>query len=259
MKKVVTMCVVFMGLFLFSGISGALGDEITVKGNITIDEKELSEIIKKVIKENPKLILETINAYAKKEKKEKQKKQLEMSFKKRIKDIDVSDKNPSKGPKDAAITLIEYTDFECPYCAKGSKTLKKVMKKYPEKVRVIFKNNPLDFHEQAMPAATAALAANRQGKFWEYHDLLFENSSKLSEELLVKFAEQLKLDMKKFDEDRNSGEIADQVESEKAEAKKNKLRGTPTFVANGVVIRGAQNLKYFSKVIDRLLAEKKQK
>ncbi|MDM8551787.1 thioredoxin domain-containing protein [Desulfobacterales bacterium HSG2] len=259
MKKVVMMIAVFTGLFFFSGISGVIGGEITVKGNITIDEDELRKIIKKVIRENPKLILETINAYAKKEKREKQKKQLESSFKKRIKDIGVSDKNPSQGPKDAAITLVEYTDFECPYCSKGARTVKKVMEKYPEKVRVVFKNNPLDFHEQAMPAAKAALAANRQGKFWEYHDLLFENSSKLSEELLVKFAEQLKLDMKKFDDDRNSPEIADQIESEVAEAKKNKLRGTPTFVANGVVIRGAQKLNYFSKVIDRLLSEKKQK
>jgi len=97
------------------------------------------------------------------------------------------------------------------------------------------------------------------GKFWEYHDLLFKNSSKLNEELFVKLAKDLKLDMEKFDKDRNSDEIAEQVAFEKAEAESHKLRGTPSFLANGIVIRGAQNLGYFSKVIDRLLSEAEKK
>ncbi len=255
MNKIATSVIVCAGILLFS-VMAAIADDMTLNGKVTIDENELREVIKKVIKENPKLILNTINTYVKDEKQRKREEQLESSFKNPIKDIVATDANPSVGPKEAVITIVEYTDFECPYCSKGAKTVKKVLKKYPEKVRLVFKNNPLDFHKQAIPAARAALAANRQGKFWEYHDLLFKKSSKLSEDQFVKFAKKLKLDMEKFDKDRKSPEIAKQVLSEMAEAKKHGLKGTPTFVVNGIVIRGAQKLDYFSRVIDRLLEEK---
>lgn len=242
--------ILFTGIILFSLAPAMAAAEAP------IDEDKLREIIKEVIKENPKLMLDTINDYIKEQKKKKQVEQLESSFKNRIK-LEVSENNPSKGPEDAAITLIEYTDFQCPYCDRGAKTVKDVMKKYPGKIRLVFKNNPLNFHKQALPAAKAALAANKQGKFWKYHDLLFKNSSKLNEDMFVKFAENLKLDIETFNKDRASGEIADQIDAEIAEAEKHKMKGTPSFAANGVVIRGAQSLDYFSKVIDRLLEEKK--
>jgi protein-disulfide isomerase len=244
------------GVIFFTALTVPAG-EVAIDGKVSIDEDKLREIIKQVIKENPKLIYDTINDYAKEQKKQKQVQQLESSFKNRIKDIAVNAGNPSRGPKDAAITIIEFTDFQCPYCARAANTVEDVLQKYSGKVKLVLKNNPLDFHKQAKEAAAAALAANKQGKFWEYHDLLFKNSSNLSEEMFVKFAQELSLDMEKFDNDRNSDEIAAQVESEKKEAEKHNLKGTPSFVANGVVIRGAQSLDYFSKVIDRLLAEKK--
>lgn len=259
MKKIVSGFIVFTGVVILFSAMTAIAGEIAIDGKVTIDDDKLREIVKEVIKDNPKLILDTINAHVKKQKKEKQGKQLEASFKNPITDIVAEPHNPSKGAENALITIIEYTDFECPYCSKGVKTVNQVLKKYAGKVKLVFKNNPLDFHKQAVPAANAALAANKQGKFWEYHDLLFKNSSKLNEELFVKLAKDLKLDMEKFDKDRNSDEITDQVELEKAEAESHKLRGTPSFLVNGIVIRGAQNLGYFSKVIDRLLSEAEKK
>ena len=94
----------------------------------------------------------------KKQQEEQRKRALEASFKNRIED-EISDDCPTKGPSDAPITIIEYTDFQCPYCAKGAKTLDLVLQMYPNKVRAVFKNNPLGFHKQALPAARAALAA----------------------------------------------------------------------------------------------------
>ncbi|QTA90475.1 thioredoxin domain-containing protein [Desulfonema magnum] len=257
MKKMLMKFMAFMGLILFSAAATSAG-EVAIDGKITIDEDRLREVIKEVIKENPKLIYETINAYAKHEKKRKLAERLESSFKNRINGLTVDEKiNPVMGSKDAPITIIEFTDFQCPYCSRAARTVERVLKKYPGKVRLALKNNPLDFHKQALPAASAALAANKQGKFWEYHDLLFKNASDLNEEMFVKFAEDLSLDVEKFNKDRNSDEIIVQIEAEREEAEKYKLKGTPSFVANGIVIRGAQKIDYFSKVVDRLLAEKK--
>jgi len=255
MKKMLMKGIVLTGV-LFFGIVTAHAGEITIDGKITIDEDKLREVVREVIKENPKLIMDTLNEYMAEQKKKSEEQQFEASFQSRIKDIPVDDSSPARGKKDAAITLIEYTDFQCPYCEKGSKTVEELLKKYPDQVKVIFKNNPLDFHKEAASAAKAALAAHKQGKFWEYHDLLFANASKLNEEIFVKFAQDLKLDTEKFNKDRNSDAISDQIEIEKMDAAERKLTGTPVFIANGVVIRGAKSLDYFVKVVDRLLSEK---
>ncbi|MCK5508185.1 MAG: thioredoxin domain-containing protein [Desulfobacterales bacterium] len=227
---------------------------------LTISKEEVKEIVRDVIKENPKLIHDTVVKYAREQKKkqqeEKQKRDLEVSFKNRIED-DISDDCPAKGTAGAPITIIEYTDFQCSYCAKGAETLELIMQMYPDKVRVVFKNNPLSFHKQALPAAKAALAANKQGKFWEYHTLLFKNSSKLNEEIFTGFARDLGLDMEQFEKDRNSEQIAIQIQSEQAHASKHKLTATPTFLVNGVAIKGAYPAEYFARVIDRLLKDDK--
>ena len=245
MRKMEARLIGFLGVVLFSVA-------VAFAGDLAVDEQQLREIVKEVIKENPKLIFDTVNNYVKEQQKKSQRQTLEASFKNRINDV-VADNNPTKGHKNAPITIIEYTDFQCPYCARGAKTIDRIVEMYPEKVRLAFKNNPLKFHAQALPAAKAALAANRQGKFWEYHDLLFKNSASLNEEKFLKFAQDLGLDMEKFNKDRNSEEIAKQIESEQASASKHKLTGTPSFVLNGVVIRGAQPPKNFVNVIDRLL------
>ncbi len=119
----------------------------------------------------------------------------------------------------------------------------------------MIKNNPLKNHAQALPAAKASLAANLQGRYWEYHDLLYKHSRKLDDRMFVKFATDLQLDVEKFNTDRNSDKIADWIKTEMSQAAGHNLRSVPAFVANGVVIRGAKAPAYFKQVIELLLKE----
>jgi len=148
-----------------------------------------------------------------------------------VHNIDVKD-SPFEGPADAPVTLTLFTDFECPYCSKMPPLIEQVMKKNPKNVKVVFKNNPLNFHKMARPAAYAALAAQEQGKFWEFHDLLFK-AKKLSLESIDKIATDLKLDMDKFKADMKSPEILAKVEKDLKDGKKAGVTGTPTVFING--------------------------
>lgn len=167
--------------------------------------------------------------------------------------------SPVKGPKDAPITIIEFSDFQCPYCSRANNTVEEVLKKYPGKVRVAFKNLPLPFHEEAKPAAAAALAAGEQGKFWEMHDALFENQRSLNADFYKATAEKLGLDVQKFLADMKSDKVQKQIEEDMELASKNGITGTPGFFINGVQLKGAQPLPAFEKVIDRWLEEGKAK
>lgn len=145
--------------------------------------------------------------------------------------IDVTD-SPFKGPVDAPVTLTLFTDFQCPYCAKMPPLIEQVFKNNPQNLKIVFKNMPLNFHNMAKPAAYAALAAQEQGKFWEFHDRLF-TEKKLSTESIDKIATDLKLDMVKFKADMASPEIAAKVEKDLTDASKAGVTGTPTVFING--------------------------
>ena len=217
-------------------------------------EENMKEFVKQVIRENPDLIYEVLNNYLQEKKRQKGQEQFEAGFKNRVTDVAAAH-NPTRGLENAPITIVEYTDFQCPYCTRGSRTVNELLETFPEEVKVVFKNLPLKMHDQAMPAAKAAMAAHRQEKFWEYHDLLFENSSNLKEELFEKLAKDLSLDLERFNADRASDEVARQVESDLEQAAKHKITAAPTFVVNGVIVMGARPFEYFEKVIDRLLEE----
>ncbi len=176
---------------------------------------------------------------------------LEDQFKNPVK-IEVG-KSPVKGPADAKVTVIEFSDFQCPFCSRGMKTMYDVAKEYPKDVKIVFKHLPLPFHPQAKPAARASIAANNQGKFWEYHDKLFENQSSLNDETYMAIAKELGLDMEKFKKDYEDPATAAQVEEDAALATKLGVRGTPGFFVNGVQVRGAQPLPKFKQLIDRWL------
>ena len=220
-----------------------------------MDEAWIREIVLQVIMENPALIQKTLDNYQRKSRIEYQKRQLEASFKNRVMDIQAGT-SPTRGPDDAEITIFAFQDFECPYSQRGAATLKPLLKEYSGKIRLVFKNRPQTFHKQAAGAAKAALAAQKQGRFWEYHDLLFENNRSLGEEVFIKLARQLNLDIERFNKDRNSKKIEEQLNTDLAVAKEHNFNGTPTFVINGVVIAGAQPQSYFEDVIKRLLNEK---
>lgn len=219
-----------------------------------MNKDQLREFIKQVIRENPKLMYDSINNYLKERQEQKQKQDMEEALENRV-ETRIADHSPVKGPDNAKITIIEYTDFQCPYCSRGDKIVHNLLMKYQGKVKRVFKNKPLSSHEQAMPAAKAAMAAKIQGKFWEYHDRLFQFSRELDEEMFIQFAEELELDVDKFNKDRESETVAKWIESDLADAKKLDITGTPAFILNGALISGVRPVGFFSEVIDRLLQE----
>ncbi|MBI3591553.1 MAG: thioredoxin domain-containing protein [Candidatus Melainabacteria bacterium] len=159
---------------------------------------------------------------------------------------------PVFGNKNAKIKLVVFSDFQCPFSKRGVDTTHELIKKYGNNIMYVYKNLPLPFHPESMPAAKAALAAGRQGKFYEYHDKLFENQAQLGEELYVKIAKELGLNLAKFNADRNSKEIEDQIKADNAQANSLGFNGTPGFALNGVKILGAYPQDHFEKIISAL-------
>jgi len=162
-------------------------------------------------------------------------------------------KAPAKGPANAPITIVAFSDFECPFCGRVLPTLKQVEDEYKGKVRIAFKHQPLPFHANAKPAAAAAMAAHEQGKFWEMHDKLFANQRALDRTSLEKYAEELKLDMGKFKAALDSGKYNAQIEADSAEGMRVGANGTPTFFINGRTVVGAVPFDNFKRVIDEEL------
>ena len=194
-------------------------------------------------------------AEARKQREKQQAAQMEEEFK-NPKDIPVGT-SPTKGPKDAPITIVEFSDFQCPYCSRANNTVEQIIKNYDGKVRLAFKNLPLPFHNEAKPSAAAALAAGEQGKFWEFHDALFANQRKLNTEFYMKTAKDLGLDIEKFKKDMKSEKVNKQIEDDMKLARENGISGTPGFFINGVAVKGAQPFPVFKQVIDRWLEENK--
>ena len=160
---------------------------------------------------------------------------------------------PVKGPKSAPITIVAFSDFECPFCSRVLPTLKQIEEQYGNKVKVAFKNQPLPFHANAKPAAAAALAAHEQGKFWEMHDKLFANQRALDRASLEKYAQELGLNVAKFKAALDSGKFNEQIDADAAEGQRLGASGTPTFFINGRTLVGAQPLEAFKRVIDEEL------
>lgn len=164
---------------------------------------------------------------------------------------------PVKGPKNAPITIVEFSDFQCPFCSQAVPVLKRLEEAYGSKVRVAFKHLPLEtMHPQAKGAAEASLAAHEQGKFWEYHDRLFANQRALDRPSLEKYAEELGLDMKRFRQALDTGKFSAAVSADSAEAFKVGADGTPTFYVNGRQVVGA-DFNQLKTIIDDELTKKK--
>jgi protein-disulfide isomerase len=160
---------------------------------------------------------------------------------------------PTKGPEDAPITMYAFSEFQCPYCKKAKPQIDKVMENYEGKVQLVFKHYPLPFHNQAKPAAKAAISAQKQGKFWEMHDLMFENQSNLKQDgIYEQWAEQLGLNVEKFKKDMKNvpeSEIQDDMKMGKSVG----VKGTPAFFINGKRLVGAQPYNKFKSIIDEEL------
>ncbi|MCH8029698.1 MAG: DsbA family protein [Candidatus Dadabacteria bacterium] len=167
---------------------------------------------------------------------------------------------PIKGNKDAKITVVEYSDFQCPYCRKGSEIIPLLLSEYKGKVRFVFKQLPLPIHNWAKPAAIASVCAHEQGvdNFWEFHDLLFDNQRAInlnnSEEKFLEFAKKLKLNQDKFKKCLSKPETALRVEEDFKEAQELGVNSTPSFFVNGMLVQGA-DYQGIKTAIDLALSE----
>lgn len=165
--------------------------------------------------------------------------------------------SPVKGPDGAPVTLTVFSDFQCPYCSRLVPFVDEILAKNPGKVRVVFKQFPLRMHNFALPAALASLAAREQGKFWPMHDLLFANSSQLSEEKIRALAKEAGLDLARFDKDRNAQKLRDEVLRDQELGQQAGVQGTPTVFLNGKLLR-ERSLPGVQALVDREVARAKR-
>src|SRR5436309_2842471 len=162
---------------------------------------------------------------------------------------------PFLGPVAAPVTIVEFSDFQCPFCKQVVPTLTQVRSRYGEKVKLVYRDFPIDgLHPQARKAAEAARCAQDQGKFWDYHDALFANAPKLSLEQLKAYAQQVGLDLPSFERCLASGAHAAAVQKSVDEGIRLGVTGTPAFFINGEFVSGAQPVESFARVIERELA-----
>ncbi len=172
--------------------------------------------------------------------------------------VNVAAVGPSKGPANAKVTIIEFSDFQCPFCSRGREAMDQVTKAYGDKVRLVFRDFPLSFHEHAKKAAEAGQCANEQGKFWAMHDWMFDNQKKegsLDVAGLKDAAKKLGLDAARFDGCLTSNKYASAVEDNIKAGSAAGVTGTPAFFVNGVFLNGALPFEQFKTEIDRALAQ----
>lgn len=159
--------------------------------------------------------------------------------------------SPSMGPDDAPVTIALFTDFECPYCRKIEPLLAEVHRKNPDTVKIVFKNMPLQFHKFADPAARAALAAEKQGKFWEFHDELFAAET-VNMETISAIATKLNLDVEQWQKDMGSQEVRQKIYRDMQDAQQAGVTGTPTLFVNGRLVKN-RSLQGVQQLIDKAL------
>ena len=183
------------------------------------------------------------------------------STKKEIQDIEVSYTmqidtagSPFRGPADAPVVIVEFTDFQCPYCARLGTTLDEIMKRYPGKIKIVYKSFPLNSHRYAYEAALAAMAAYEKGKFWEFYKALFDNYSQLNDAKITEIRKKFGLDTPAFDLLMNSEKVRTKVSEDAQEGIRLGVHGTPTVFINGKLLKN-KRLEGFEEAIDKILGK----
>lgn len=169
--------------------------------------------------------------------------------------VSVAATGPSTGAKDAKVTIVTFSDFQCPFCSRAKHTVDEVMKQYGDRVKLVFRQYPLPFHDKAAKAAEASLCAEDQNKFWAFHDRLFEHQSELAVDELKAHAREVGLDGEAFDACLDGGAKAEAVAKDMAEAQQAKVNGTPAFFINGRMLSGAQPFDAFQQIIEDELSK----
>lgn len=237
----------FRNLVIFSFICLILSWSLPVQADTKIDP-QLEQQVLEIIRKNPEIIIESVEAYQ-----EQQQHKLQQSRQEFINNLQTNPKttigdSPTIGATQSKTVLIEFSDFECPYCAEAHKKLKDLLAKYPNKFTLVYKHFPLyQIHEQALPAATAAWAAFQQGKFWEYHDALFTNQKQLGETLYLDTAKKLKLNLTKFASDRKLA--IKPIQNDLLLAQKLGLGGTPSFIITSENFSGPVKLTEVEEIL----------
>jgi len=165
--------------------------------------------------------------------------------------IDVaSDDDPSLGPPDAPVTIVEFLDFECPFCLKMFPIIRELAAKYPEKIRYVVRDFPLsDLHPNAMLAAEAGACAHAQNRFWAYHDKMFQNQNELEKESLLEYAQQVGLNSEKFSKCLNDGDYKTEIQEDYQAGLQAGAVGTPTFFVNGYKFQGVIPMEVWEQLM----------
>ena len=242
---------------------------LALSGCTQPDKKAIGEMLKKhpeiltdAIKENPEKFITALNEAVKiaqagerEKREEEEKKKFEDSFKEPLVPEIRSDE-VIRGDKSAPLTLVEYSDFECPFCKRGFETVNALLEKYDGKIRFIYKHLPLRFHPNAMPAAKYYEAIRLQSpeKAIKFHDNIFKNFEKikLGEKFFKSLAKDLSVDMSKLAKDIDSAEVNKRIQEDLAEAKKFGFQGTPGFLLNGIPVKGAYPPSHFDMIVEEL-------
>lgn len=164
-------------------------------------------------------------------------------------------KSPVRGPADAPVVMTEFSDFQCPFCARATPLIDQVLQAYPKEVKFVYKEFPLPMHSNALPASRAAIAAQRQGKYWEMHDKLFANQRALQPDNLKQYAQDLGLDVAKFEQDMASPEVQQQITEDMQLARQAGVTGTPTLYLNGKRIQN-RSFEGIKQMVDEALQKK---
>lgn len=243
-------------------------------------DEQIKAQVKKALEEDPKLLISAIEknpvefaeamrsaigkaqSVLKKRQEEDEKKKLEEKFDKPLVP-EIRKDEMIRGPKNAPLTLVEYSDYECPFCSRGFNTVMDLISKYGDNIRFVYKHLPLSFHKNAMIASQyhEALRLQDEKKAWKFHDEIFKNQGKLKsgEAFVKKLAKEVGADMKRLAKDVNSDAVKKRIQEDMKEAASFGMQGTPGFLLNGIPVKGAYPASYFYDIVEKLKKKGKVK
>ncbi|MCG9884269.1 MAG: thioredoxin domain-containing protein [Cyanobacteria bacterium] len=225
---------------------------VSANGEVRVDADFEAKVLE-VIRKNPEAILNSVTEYNRQQAANRQ--QARVDFVNLVKTdpkAAIAGSPVTGAPVGNSVVLIEFSDFECPFCRRAQGPLKQFAQEYGDRVTFTFKHFPLtNIHDEALPAAYASWAAQQQGKFWEYHDALFENQNRLGEALYTEIAQTLNLDLGRFNRDRQGDAAQKAIQADLDLATTLNLQGTPTFLMNGEPLDGPPSLDAFKGAYER--------
>lgn len=244
---------VFLAVFLAASFSTQA---------LAMDKAEVEAIVKEYIKNHPEELAQSLQRFSESQRERQEDEGFKRALAERV-NVPVAG-SASIGPDNAQFTLVEFSDFQCPYCARSVGTVKEFMKKNQGKIRLVFRHMPLPNHAKAPDAAKAAMAAGEQGRFWDFRDKLMATQGEWSSsadhrQKFAKYAREMALDVGKFERDMGKPEYQKKIDEDVAYAHTIGVNGTPSYFLNGVRITGARELAYFERVLAAVSRENGKK